>query len=108
MNYYTVVLKDIFVRFLFDMIVSFNTSILDQFSANIDDPQKVNIAYAKTKDRFLLDALSNAPIEIISFVFASDIRNRLFLFACSRLNRLLRLYRLITIFRDWEKDIRKK
>jgi len=91
------------------MIVSFNTSVLDQFSANIDDPQKVNVAYAKTKDRFLLDALSNAPVEVISFVFASDIRNRfLFLFAFSRLNRLLRLYRVVTIFKDWERDIRYK
>ena len=90
------------------MLVAFNTSILDQFSANIEDPQKVNIAYAKTKDRFLLDTLSNAPIEVISFVFASDIRNQLFLFACSRLNRLLRLYRVVTIIRDWERDIRSK
>ena len=90
------------------MILSFNTSVLDQFSGNIDDPQKINLAYAKTLDRFLLDALSNAPLESMAFIFASDFRNRLFLFSLGRLNRLLRIYRLVTIFSDWQRDIRRK
>lgn len=90
------------------MIIAFNTSVFDLFSGNIDDPKTVNLAYAKTLDCFLLDSVSNAPIEILAFLMTSSVTSRLFLFSCGRLNRLLRLYRLLRIFRDWEKDIRLK
>ena len=90
------------------MVIAFNTSVLDRFSGNVDDPKRVNLSYAKTLDHFLLDSMANAPTETLAFLLASNVSSRLFLVTCGRLNRLLRLYRLIRIFRDWEKDIRLK
>ena len=94
--------------FLFDMLVAYNTSVLDQFSAHINDAERVNLSYAKSLDRFLFDAISNSPLEGIAFLFAPDIRNRLLLFSILRLNRVLRMYRMVCIFKEKEHDIRRK
>lgn len=55
-------------RFALDMVLSFHTSYLDQFSTNVDNREKIHGHYGKTPRRFLADAIANVPIDLLSHV----------------------------------------
>ncbi|XP_076825494.1 uncharacterized protein LOC143471047 [Clavelina lepadiformis] len=95
------------VWFALDMIISFHSSYVDQFSTNVDDQTKIHNRYAKTPTRFMLDALANVPFDLLAHVVGSNVGIQLAVLSYCRLNRVLRMYRMLTIFRQWENDIRK-
>lgn len=90
------------------MIMSFHTSFLDEFSTNVDDRNKIYLRYGKSLDRFALDAVANAPIDVIAHFSGSNPATKLTVMSILRLNRVLRMYRLLCIFKEGEADIRRE
>uniref|UniRef100_H2YJK2 Cyclic nucleotide-binding domain-containing protein n=1 Tax=Ciona savignyi TaxID=51511 RepID=H2YJK2_CIOSA len=95
------------VWFALDMIINFHMSYFDQFSTNMDDQMKIHARYAKSPHRFLLDAVANAPFDLIAHMVGSKVGLQLAVLSYARLNRVLRMFKLVQIFSEWEKDIRK-
>nr|XP_018667906.1 uncharacterized protein LOC100185773 [Ciona intestinalis] len=95
------------VWFALDMVMNFHMSFFDQFSTNIDDQMKIHTRYAKSYRRFLLDAVTNAPIDLLAHMIGSKVGLQLAVLSYTRLNRVLRMYKVHMIFKEWEKDIRK-
>ena len=102
------ILYNCWCRFLADMIISFHKSYLDQFCCTVDIIHFVHHHYFKNPQHFFLDAISNAPLEIACHALSQRYAVKLNIMFYVRLNRVLRMYRMNTIFYTWEIDIRCK
>ena len=103
-------LADIFYvfRFLADMVVSFHKSYSDDFGSTVDIVALVHVAYAKDPQNLLLDAVMNAPLELLVFAIAHTPGQMAVLMFYYRLNRVLRMIKTLLLFYGWETDIRRK
>jgi CRP-like cAMP-binding protein/voltage-gated potassium channel Kch len=98
------------IWFLCDMLISFHTTYLDKFCTNVDSLPRIHRHYFRNKSMFVvsaftLDAVANFPLGLIAMPF--QFKDLLNVLAGLRLNRLLRMHRVFSMFNAWENDIRK-
>lgn len=92
------------------MVISFHTSYMDRFKTNVFCLPRIHRHYFRNRGFFIipsfaLDALANFPFELIAFAFGD--MDSMITFAGLRLNRIIRLHRVVSIFDTWENDIRR-
>jgi len=98
------------IWFLVDMFLGFHTSYNDRFKTNVLCLPRIHRHYFRARGHFViptfaLDAFANFPFEIVAFAFAPS--TSMIVLSGLRLNRILRLHRVLTIFDTWENDIRR-
>jgi len=90
------------------MVVSFHKSYSDDFGSTVDIVGLVHVAYAKDPRNLLLDAVMNAPLELLAFAIAHTPGQMAVVMFYYRLNRVLRIIKILLLFYGWETDIRRK
>jgi len=90
------------------MLICFHKSYLDEFSTNVNIVSLVHKQYFMNVKLFLMDLIMNAPLEIVILATSLTSLQKVILISYCRLNRVLRIFRMISLFHSWEIDIRRK